>query len=259
MKNLILLHANGYFPNCYDDILKGLDDQYIIHKFKAYPFISNGAIHSYDYFVQKLHAYIVFNKLENIHIVAHSFGTVLALKVLSIDPTLFEKMVLIEPVLIPHFKLVLASLLPLWVRKIFIKEINQALNRTDSWCDFDLAFKYFRGKKYFIHFSDDSLKRYLENILIKDGNVLKLAFNKESEAYCYSQVKSSWRELKKCRVPYLGLRGEFSNTVGDDSFKKWIEMANKNEIISIPKYAHLLPFEAPNIVNNYITKYLLDK
>lgn len=259
MKNLILLHANGYLPNCYDKILSGLESEYKIHKFIAYPFIEDGRVRSYDFFVKKLYQYIKENNLENSSIVAHSFGTVLALKTLNLEADLFQKMVLIEPVLVSHFKLTAVSLMPYWMRKIFIKEINQAFKRTDSWPSFDLAFKYFRGKKYFKYFSNDALKSYLNDILIKDENSVKLAFSTESEAHGYSQVKSPWIELKNCKVPYLGLRGEHSNIIDDQSYEKWLQSSGANSIINVPNFAHLLPFEAPEIVNRYIKEYLLDK
>lgn len=141
----------------------------------------------------------------------HSFGGVLTSLVLARHPALFQRAVLLDPVIFtPAMIGVMAfsEVLGLHRRTTLAK---RARARRHQWSDREAAFKALQGRGIFRGWRDDALAAYVDHAIkaVEGGVELKCRPSREAEVFS-SCPKRLWPSLARLATPTLILHGEAS-------------------------------------------------
>jgi pimeloyl-ACP methyl ester carboxylesterase len=124
--------------------------------------------------------------------------------------------------------------------------VKKTLVRTTNWSSREKAFDQFRSKKIFSKIADKELWDYVNAAVIPtESGSFELRFRREWEAQIYMTFSSQWQRIDSVSVPYLTLKGETSDTITPEVWKKWQSRKRHGKLIEVPEYGHLLPLEAP--------------
>lgn len=251
----IFCHANGFSPDCYQLFFKEasnfginftpftltpLDEQ-----FSMYQMARNWHDYGWD----------LLNKIEQqenkdmITGVGHSMGGILLLKSAVVRPELFNKLVLLDPTILPRRFVYLSNYLPKFITRKVHPVASKAFRRKDTFDSFESAFDNLRGKKLFKYFSDEALWNYVNSGFQKttDGSV-RLIFTKKWEEHCFLSVISAWGMLKKVTVPTTIIFGEKSDLI-NPKIQKRITNINPNIKLVSTRGGHLFPMEFPGNID----------
>ncbi len=138
----------------------------------------------------------------------HSFGGVLSGLILAGEPALFQRAVLLDPVLFPPAMIgvmALSELLGLHERRALVR---QARGRRERWPDRAAARAGLHGRGIFRGWSDAALHAYVEHALrsVEGGVELKCRPSREAEIFA-SYPRGLWRALARVSTPTLVLQG----------------------------------------------------
>lgn len=141
----------------------------------------------------------------------HSFGGVLSALMLAAEPQLFQRAVLLDPVLFPPAMIgamALSELLGLHERHALAR---QARSRRRCWSDRAAAYAALHGRGIFRGWSDAALHAYVEHALqvVADGVALKCRPEREAEIFA-SYPRRLWATLARVTTPTLVLHGRAS-------------------------------------------------
>lgn len=204
--------------------------------------------------------YLEANVTEKVYGVGHSLGAVVTMLAAVKRPDLFKSLILIEPVFMPLRIMILFDMLPLFLKKK-IPIIKKAIARPDNWSSRDEAFEFHRNKRVFENVSDDVLWDYISSGTKADKNkkgAFTLSYSKEWEAHCHLKLSNTWPLINKCKVPVLGVRGEFSDVLLPSAWQRWKKLTPSQQFIEVPKTSHLLPLEKPNVMSEIIRSATTD-
>ncbi|WP_028693968.1 alpha/beta fold hydrolase [Pseudomonas cremoricolorata] len=141
----------------------------------------------------------------------HSFGGVLSGLIVATHPQLFERAVLLDPVLFSRRMIGLmkaARLLGLERRHGLARK---AASRRSQWPDRAAALAGLRGRGIFKGWQDEALQAYVEHALgdSSEGVVLKCRPSREADVFA-SMPRRLWPSLQRIDVATLILHGEAS-------------------------------------------------
>ncbi len=143
------------------------------------------------------------------YVLGHSFGGVLTSLILAQHPQLFQRAVLLDPVLFspPMIGVMgLSELLGLHRRNVMAKK---SAARRKHWPDRATAFALLQGRGIFRGWTDEALQAYVDHALkaSPDGGVeLKCRPSREVDIFS-SFPKRLWPSLAKVQTPTLLLHG----------------------------------------------------
>jgi pimeloyl-ACP methyl ester carboxylesterase len=253
---LHFLHANGYPPPCYKPLLDLLKNNYYVSGMLLRPLWENskpGEINGWQTFSDDLLNFLVNQNTEPVIGVGHSIGATVTLRAALRDPSKFRALVLIEPVLFPHGRMILWN----FIRAIGLgnrlhPKIPGALKRRRTFDDLDLVFRGYRNREVFQYLSDENLRIYIDGMTKpspKGG--FQLEFSPEWEARIYYTGLRDfdiWRDLPRLEVPTLFLRGAETDTFWEAAANLIKRKQPKARIETFEKSTHLLPLERPKEV-----------
>lgn len=141
--------------------------------------------------------------------VGHSFGGVLTGLILATEPRLFERAVLLDPVLFSRRMIGVmgaAALVGLHRRHALARK---AATRRSHWPDREAALASLQGRGIFKGWTDASLHAYVEHAIGEcgDGVVLKCRPSREVEIFS-SFPERMWTHLARIQTPTRILYGE---------------------------------------------------
>jgi pimeloyl-ACP methyl ester carboxylesterase len=255
-------HANGFPPRTYQKFLGQLANSYQVIAMNARPLwqekpnsgsdweqVGNDLIHFLD-----------SKNLKNIIGIGHSMGAVATMFASVKRPDLFRQIILIDPVFLPPKYGRIFSLLPNFIKKKMNPMIKGALRRQDTWERKALVFESWRKKKVFSKWSDEVLWDYVNaGTKPNEEGQVTLSYSKYWEANYYGRIPKVWKALKKCNVPMVGIRGEKTNTLLPEAWKKWQEIQPQATFLEIENTGHLIPMEVPNLLSEHILGFLEEK
>lgn len=137
----------------------------------------------------------------------HSFGGVLTGLILAAHPPLFERAVLMDPVLFSRGQILTRKLLG-WAVKNPMAE--GARKRRTQWQDSDDAFTRLNGRGIFRGWEEDGLRAHIEHALREEpgqGVILKCQPSREAEIF-ESMPSGLWRSLTQIETPVRLIHGE---------------------------------------------------
>ncbi len=136
----------------------------------------------------------------------HSFGGVLTSLILAAHPALFQRAVLMDPVLFPPAQILLLNLFGGLIRNPMAEG---ARKRRTQWPDREEAFARLHERGIFRGWQDDALRAHIEHALREEpgqGVVLKCQPEREAEIF-ESRPRGLWRSLLQIQTPVRLIHG----------------------------------------------------
>jgi pimeloyl-ACP methyl ester carboxylesterase len=252
-------HANAYPPGSYRQMLDPLLESYRTRSIHWLPLVKpdhHPHFRDWHELIPDLIEFIESEFEPPIFAAGHSMGAVVTMMAAVRRPDLFRAIVLIDPVLLPLTKTLPLGLAPeRWKRRLPI--IAKALSRPNHWNSREAAFAFHRRARAFAGVGDDALWDYIRAGTRETGDGgYTLSFPREWEAKIYATCPWVWPELKRCRVPMLGMRGSGSEVVSGPVWDRWQRIRADAEFIEIDDAGHLLPLEKPARAAQVLSSFL---
>ncbi len=252
-------HANGYPPLCYKALLSPFEIDYTVIASVHRPLWNQSgepeSLRSWEQLGDDVQA-LLLEMGNTVVSIGHSMGSAAVLMAAVKKPAYFNKIVLIEPVLVPRFASFILQALPRLAKSVW-PLARQTSHRVDSWVERDAAFGHFRPKRVFKRISDEVLWDYVNaGTAVDEFGNYKLAYSKEWELQCYLKVYNCWELFKSLKVPCLIIRGAESNTLSRRAWVRLKKISPESEYIEIPNTGHLVPFEQPEILASKIIDWI---
>lgn len=141
--------------------------------------------------------------------VGHSFGGVTTALMAAADPSLFQRLVLLDPVIYTPLVAASVALLDRTGLQGLLPLVRATRRRRTRWPSRDDAFARFRGRGVFADWQDDALRAYVEHGLREDGEGVTLKCPTSIEATIFSSGPVGlWRQLDRLATPTLLIHGD---------------------------------------------------
>ena len=263
-KQLYFSHANGFNGLTYNSLLKNISKKY---KVSTYDMRGHGDT-TLNADSKKLKSWQCFRDdliflLENSNTPAilsgHSLGGTTSWLVALSRPDLVEKLVLVDPVILPLRYIFGYHLFNFFNIAHFLSPLaKNALIRRNEWKTKEEAYDYFSGKKLFSKVSKDALNDYVNHGLkINKNNNLTLKCDPKWESACFQlNTKEVWNGVENLKIPIKIILTKNSVVCNKFSQKRIKKLAPQTEIVFIEKTTHMLPLEASEEVSDEINKFL---
>lgn len=190
--------------------------------------------------------------------IGHSLGGILTLYAAVARPDLFQRIVLIDPVLFRRRLQVLIWLLRQSGQGYRFPLAQGALRRRDHFASVDEARQRWRGRGVFADFTPEALEGYLSGGLRPHphGQGYTLAWPKRWESHIFaSSPIDAWRDLRRLTLPLLIVRGTRSDLITDSVWQRLHRVVPKATFAEI-EAGHMLPMERPDDVAGIIARWL---
>jgi pimeloyl-ACP methyl ester carboxylesterase len=257
-------HANAYPPGCYRQFIDNLLPHFRVLAIKQrplWPHSDPGELNSWEMFADDLIRFFEQEGLESVIGVGHSLGGVATMSAAVKRPSLFRKLILIEPVFLPPDLLKLAAANPDAAYPVPL--VQGAQRRRNRWPSRQAAFDRYRAKKVFGRFSDDALWDYVNYALSEvsehgtRNTEYTLTYPREWEAQVYAHPPLHvWEHVTQIARPTLAIRGAESHTILPQAWQLWQELQPGATFVEIPDCGHMLPMERPSRVAQTIHTFL---
>ncbi len=271
---LIFAHANGYPPEAYRTFLEPiLEDHQVFSLYlrSFWPGTNPNEMRDWrtfrdDYIPEVKSIIEKFGGQERstgqLIGVGHSLGAMTTLMAAIQDPSLFQLLVLIEPVLFPRLRGITMRLLaPIKVLNRFHPLIRGTLRRKTRFDSRETMYQNYRVKPVFSGLSDQVLGDYVGGLAVDlpEGGV-GLKYSPAWEARIYETGGIAdwvvWRNLNQVQCPVLVIRGEFTYSLFDRVFEQMIKKLPKGEACTMAGGGHLVPLEQPQKTAQVVLDFL---
>jgi len=254
-------HANAYPVKTYTSFLKLFTDHYTVIGLNQRPMwedSSPGTFEDWTILAKDLIKFLRQNQFENVVGVGHSMGANATLMAAQIEPTLFSKIILIDPVVLPEPIYEMIAKTSFEQMRTMNPIIETALMRQNEWLNQEDAIQYFESKKFYQRFSNQAKLDFIEHGLTKQSNgSFTLAYPREWEARIYGTNNSPWQYLRLNQHPCLIVRAEQSDVIRTD--EAWGLIKNQSSAatcIQMDDVGHLIPQEHPLELHKMIMEFL---
>src|SRR5690606_33260924 len=213
------LHGNGFCGLVYEPWLRQLTADYDL-------FLSDAQGHglsdvgerfvgwnrSAELAIKALEAHRDRWPAQPVYGLGHSFGGVLTLLMAAQRPDLFDRVVLLDPVIFTRRMIgvmALSDVVGLWQRNSMA---TRARKRQRVWPSRQAAWEYFHGRGMFKGWHEDCLAAYIDHALKPEGDgSLSLRCPPSREADIFSSFpRGLWRAIDRVKVPVTIIYGEQS-------------------------------------------------
>jgi len=267
---LLHAHANGYPPEAYQSFLEPFLDTYRTRAIYLRPFwpgsdpdsLSDWRIFQNDYLAALPSEFKAAGGDEMLIGMGHSLGAITTLMAAIKAPERFRALVLIEPTLFPTWMgFLMRVLVFLHLFRRLHPLVRRTLRRKTSFPDQESMFQNYRKKRIFAAIPDHVLRDYVRGLAVAqpDGTV-SLKYSPDWEVSIYESVGSVDRyvlaNLARVPCPVLVLRGERSDTLGQNTLERIARGLPRGQAVTLPSVGHLLPLEAPQQVAAVVLDFL---
>jgi pimeloyl-ACP methyl ester carboxylesterase len=261
------LHANGYPPEAYQELLKSITSVYSVSLSYLRPFwpgsspddLENWTLLRDDYLEKIFKSSGPDSALIS---GGHSLGGTVSLLAALKAPEFFRALVLIEPVIFTPLRTVIyRTFYHLQLIETLLPLIRRTRRRKGEFHSTAEMYKNYRSKSVFENIPDSILGDYVRGLAYpQDGGAVGLRYPPEWEARIYQTSGSVdlliWRTIPGLQCPVLILRGGKSRTLTRRSLQKLDRRSDQITAKTIQEGGHLLPFEHPEQTSRIMLDYL---
>lgn len=132
----------------------------------------------------------------------HSFGGVQTCLIMAEQPGIFERAVLLDPILFTPSMIALMTVSH-WLHLRLRDELaRKTLKRRSHWPDRASAFDGLKGRGIFKDWSNEALKAYVDNALTEDDEGVRLKCRPSREAEVFRDFpRKLWSSMRQLRTP----------------------------------------------------------
>ncbi|WP_313740001.1 alpha/beta hydrolase [Pseudomonas sp.] len=260
---LHMLHGNGFCALVYRPMLFALSERFDLwlsdvqgHGESDHGGVFRGWNRSAELALEAFEAgRAVYGQVPR-YAVGHSFGGVLTALILAQRPALFERAVLLDPVLFSR-----RMIATFWVaRRLGLHRrhglARKAAGRRSQWPDRQTARAALQGRGIFKGWTPQALEAYLEHALMACPQGVQLRCRPAREAEIFSSMpRRLWPSLKRIAVPTLILHGDGSYPFVGPSVRR---AASFNRMLAQQQVSggHCFMQEAPDIAAERVIAFL---
>jgi pimeloyl-ACP methyl ester carboxylesterase len=247
--------ANGFPPQTYSPLVQPLTSRYRVISLPPRPLWTDPpppeSVKSWrslaDDLLAGLHQYV----LTDVIAIGHSFGGVGSLIAATVEPSRFRGLVLLDPTLFTPSRLRLVAIARRFGLMARYPLVQGALRRRANFASVDEAYAYWRSKRLFSNWSDETLHLYAESMThpSPNGSGVELTWSPQWEAHYYSLfMTETWRYIRKLpkSLPVLVMRGSDSDTFLAPAAEALCAALPQAEYVAIAGHGHLFPQSAPD-------------
>lgn len=204
--------------------------------------------YAWEAFGEDLSGFLKTLGLSGVTAVGHSAGaTAIALSAAQ-NPSLYQRIVLIDPVLFPRGAAALENPMAQRARK-----------RRVVWESRTAMFHSYKSREPFRTWREDALWAYIEEgtKLQADGQVaLKCPAEIEAQIYEMAPKLDGFEILAQLATPVLLIRGEHSDTFGVATAERAMTVLKHGKLKTVAGTTHFVPMERPEAVERAIRKFM---
>lgn len=265
---LVFLHANGYPPECYRQLLTKLAEQYHVSAMLQRPLWEGSnpdEISDWRPLTDDFLRFLDEHPSQPPIVIGHSMGGIAALRAAIRQPERFKALILLDPVLFPpstilQWKIVRA--LGLGYRLHPLVQIAKKRRRTFD--NLEKIFSGYRRRDVFRYFSDEALRIFIAGMTKPaSGGGYELAYSPEWEVQIYLtgiwRDLEFWKGLRSLKVPLIIIRGAETDTFFATTGQRVVRTNPSIRVETIQKATHLVPLERPLETIDIIQSFLADK
>ena len=192
--------------------------------------------------------------------IGHSFGGIATMLAAIKDPTRFKAIILLDPTILTR-PLMWAVRWSSLIGKDFGNAMAQrAAKRRDHFESVEDAYDYFKGKRLFASWPEETLRLYAESVQPDPAGGVRLAWPRDWEAYYFRAFYTyTWREIPKFAatgIPVLTVRGGTSDTLTEKAAAQMQKMMPDMAYREVAGHGHLFPQSAPDATRDVIREWL---
>ena len=165
----------------------------------------------------------------------HSFGGIMSLLMMERDPALFDRAVLLDPIIFSRrmlWVMRIGTWLGLWQNNGFSKKTRQ---RRQAWPDRETALQSLEGRGMFRGWTPDALRAYVDHALEEKGGQVVLRCPPHLEAAIFAGYpRGLWRAMKRLRTPTHVIHGDATYDFVRDSVARWVTFNSQVTAEPIP-------------------------
>ena len=189
--------------------------------------------------------------------IGHSQGATATTMAAAKRPELFSQLFLLEPVTFTKRQALLYNLTPKTL-KLTQEPFKSTLKKPATWPSVEAYYQHLREHKAYKRISDDHLQTYATNSLAPleqgssaHGHDWVLKFPPAQELANYFGMPFIMDALEQViradKAPVTLIIGKPSMFISDEVRQTWEKFVPAERIITLSKYGHLLPMEAPEL------------
>jgi len=260
-KTLLFLHANSYSSKMYQSFLEPLSKEYNIwspdlpgHGESRW----NGRIAAWsdlaDYYITQLEK---SPPPQPMVAMGHSIGGIVIMLMVLKRPAWFDKVILLDPVMLPTWILGLMRILRLFSLTHLIPLAKSAVRRKNHFDSKAAAQEHYSKKSIFSRWEPVFMEAYVDSCLRENGKgAFQLACAPQLESSIYQSIPLNvWRLPQRLQTQALFIIGGHSDTVNHRGIKR-LKRSRGNHIVKTVPAGHLFPFEKPAESMAVIKDYL---
>jgi len=263
---LHFIHGNGFCGLVYEKLLAPLQEHFDL-------FLSDAQGHgnsddgpefthwrqSADYFSE---AWQFFSPMwQNVTHIAcgHSFGAVNTILMMAKHRDLFDRAILLDPIIMPPLDAFVATTLGSLGLSRYLPMVKQAADRTTFWPDKDSLWDYFHERGVFRGWDEQCLKSYLTHAIREDEEGYFLKCPPRIEAAIFgSYAKNLWDSIKRINKPVSVLYGDSTYGFLLRSIDK-LEQVNSNFECAAVSGGHCFMMEDSHASSDLLLNKLLNR
>ncbi|WP_090272137.1 alpha/beta fold hydrolase [Halopseudomonas litoralis] len=199
---------------------------------------------------------VIFGQVPR-YALGHSFGGVMTSLMLAAHPQMFQRAVLLDPVLFPQLEMLKRGLLGSLVRNPLAEGTRK---RRSQWPDRQSAFDKLQGRGIFQGWAEAGLRAHIAHALRDEpgqGVVLKCAPTREAEIF-ESAPRGLWRAVRRIQTPVRLIHGDRTYPFVRQSAER---LAASNPHVTVDQLpgGHCFMQEDPEPAAQRVVKFLLSQ
>lgn len=264
---LVFLHANGYPPGCYRQLLTKLAEKYRVSAMVQRPLWEGSQpseINDWRPLADDLLRFLDENLSEPPIVIGHSMGGIAALRAAIRQPERFKALILLDPVLFPPSVIFQSQIVrALRLERRLHPLVQVAQKRRRSFDSLEKVFSGYRRREIFRYFSDEALRDYIAGITKPAaGGGYELIYSPEWEIQIYLtglwRDLELWKGLRSLKKPLLIIRGAETDTFLEATGQRVMRTNPAVRVETVQKSTHLVPMERPEetfkLIQNFLTE-----
>lgn len=250
---LYIAHANGFPGGSYRVISERLQSSYDVHccdmlaHQDEYPVSDN-----WPHLIRELISNLECLKLGPVHLVGHSLGGALAMRVSQLRPDLVASIIILDSPLLTRVQALSLRLSKQVGLTRWYFPIERTLDRRQVWSDRSEAIEYFSSKRLMANFDQRCLIDYVSAATRQIDKGIKLRFNPKIEAKIWQTIPDDFRP-RRFNLPAAVIGGRSSRVFKSSNARlmKYLGM----DVIWM-NGSHLFPFEYPEQTADHIDQLI---
>ncbi|MEJ2581744.1 MAG: alpha/beta hydrolase, partial [Acidobacteriota bacterium] len=205
-QQLVFVHANGFPPGSYTLLFHHLSTMFQVSAFAArplWPGSDPSDTNRWEDLAEDLRGSMETRGFRGVTGLGHSLGGVLLLMAAAADPTPFNTLVLIDPVVFSGVRALFWGTLKWLGFGQRLPLIRGARRRRDRFPDLEAVRAAYAGKSVFSTWDENALGDYVQAAFVETGEGdVELRYSKAWEARIFELTPASvWPELRRVSVP----------------------------------------------------------